>query len=182
MPNSLQPRGHQASVSSTISQSLLKFMPVELMLPSNHLILCHPFASCPQSFPGSFPVRQVFAWGAQSTGASASASVFLMHLWGWFPFRLDWFDFLAVQGTLKSLLQHHSSKASILWHSAFFMIKLSYPHMTTGKTPALTTCTFVGRVMSLLFDKLSSFVIDGAQAISSFWMFRRGDSFFRTLN
>ena len=125
MSNSLQPHGHQASVSSTISQSLLKFMPVESMMPSNHLILCHPFSSCPQPFPGSFAVRQVFAWGAQNTGASASASVFPMNLWGWFPFGLDWFDFLAVQGTLKSLLQHHNSRASVLQCSVI-MVQLSH--------------------------------------------------------
>ena len=75
-------------------------------------------------------------------------------------FQIDWFDPLAVQGTLKSLLQHHSSKASILWHSAFFMVQLSHPYMTTGKTIALTRWTFVGKVMSLLFNALSRFVID----------------------
>ena len=111
-----------------------------------------PFSSCPQSLQASesFPMSQLFAWGGQSTGVSASAS---------FPpkkspdrsFRMDWLDLLAVQGTLKSLLQHHSSKASILRCSAFFTVQFSHPYMTTGKTIALTRRTFVGKVMSLLF-------------------------------
>ena len=109
-----------------------------------------PFSSRLQSFPasGSFPRSQFFASGGQSIGVSASAS-----------FRIGWLDILAVQGTLKSLLQHHSSKASILRHSAFFIVQLSHPYMTTGKTIALTRRTFVGKVMSLLFSVLSSLVI-----------------------
>ena len=99
-----------------------------------------PFSSCPQSLPvsGSFPMSQLFAWGGQSTGVSAP---------GLISFRMDWLDLLAVQGTLKSLLQHHSSKASIFWHSTFFTVQLSHPYMTTGKTIALTRWTFVGKVM-----------------------------------
>ena len=99
-----------------------------------------PFSSCFQSFPASesFPMSQLFAWGGQSTGVSALASVLPM-----ISFRMDWLDLLAVQGTLKSLLQHHSSKASTLQHSAFFTVQLSYPYMTTGKTIALTRQTFV---------------------------------------
>ena len=98
-----------------------------------------PFSSCPQSLPasGSFPVSQLFAWGGQSIGVSASASVLPMNTQD-FSFRMDWLDLLAVQGTLKSLLQHHSSKASILWCSAFLTVQLSHPYMTIGKTIALT--------------------------------------------
>ena len=122
---------------------------------------CHPaisssvvfFSSCPQSFPalGSFPMSQLFTWGGQSIGVSASTSVLPMNEHpGLISFRMDWLDLLAVQGTLKSLLQYHSSKASILRCSAFFTIQLSHPYMTTGKSIALTRQTFVGKVMSLL--------------------------------
>ena len=97
----------------------------------------------------------LFTSGGQSIGVSASAPL----LSGLISFRIDWFDLLAVQGTLKSLLQHHSSKASILRHSAFFMVQISHPYMTTGKTIALTRQTFVGKVMSLLFTTLSRFVV-----------------------
>ena len=121
---------------------------------------CHPTvsSSCPQSFPasGSFPVSQRLTSGGQRTGVSASASVLPMNIQDWF--KMDWLDLLAVQGTLKSLLQHHSSKASILPHSAFFKVQLSHPYMTTGKTITFTK-TFVGKVMSLLFNMLSSLVI-----------------------
>ena len=103
-------------------------------------------------------MSQFFESGGQSIGVSASASVFPEHLW-LISFRMDWLDLLAVQGTLKSLLQHHSSKASILHHSAFFKVQLSHPYMTTGKTIALTRQTFVGKVMSLLFNMLSRLVI-----------------------
>ena len=118
-----------------------------------------PFSSCPQSFPasGSFPMSQFFASGGQSTGVSASASVLPVNIQDWFP--LWWFDLLAVQGTLKSRLQDHSSKASILWCSAFFMVQISHPCITTGKTIALTRWTFVGKVISLLFNMLSRLVI-----------------------
>ena len=114
-----------------------------------------PFSSCPQSFPvsGSFPTSQLFVSDDQSI--RASASVLPMSIQGWFPFRIDWFDLLAVERTLRGLLQHHSWKASILWCSAFFTVQLSQPYMTTGKTIALTICTFVGKVMSLLFNTLS---------------------------
>ena len=138
----------QAPLSITICQSLRKLMSIESVMPSNYLILCHPLSSCLQSFPasGSFPVNQLLAPGGQSIGASASASVFPMNIQDW----IDWLDLLAVQGTLKSLLQHHSSKATILQHSAFFMVQLSHPYMTTGKTIASTRYTFAGKVMSLL--------------------------------
>ena len=130
---------------------------------------CHPtisssvprFSSYPQSCPASesFPVSQLFASCHQSTGASASASVLPMNYSGLISFRIDWLDLLAVQGTLKSLLQYHSSKASILQCSVFYMVQLSHPYMTTGKTIALTIWTFVSKVMSLLFHMLSRLVI-----------------------
>ena len=128
---------------------------------------CHPaispsvvlFASCLQSFPasGSFPVRQFFTSGGQSIGVSASASVLPMNIQDWFP--LGWTDWISLQVTLKSLLQHYSSKASILWRSAFFMVQLSHPYMITGETIALTGCLFVSKVISMLFNILSRFVI-----------------------
>ena len=98
-----------------------------------------PFSFCPQSFPasGSFLMSRLFTSGGQSIGASASASVLPVNIHGWFP-KIEWFDLLAVQQTLKSLLQHHSSKASILWHLAFFMVRLSHLHMTTAKTSIYT--------------------------------------------
>ena len=102
-------------------------------------------------------MSQHFSSGGQSTGASASGLVLPMSIQSWYP-RTDWFD-LAVQGTLKSFLKHYRSKASILWHSAFFMVQLSYLHMTTGKDIAFTIWTFVGKLMSLLFNMLSRFVI-----------------------
>ena len=107
---------------------------------------------------GSFPMSQLLASGGQTIGASAPASVVPMNIQGWIfhiSFRIDWLDLLAVQGTLKSLLQHHSSKASILWCSAYFMVQLSHTYMTTGKTIALTIWTFGGKIMSLLFNWLS---------------------------
>ena len=104
-------------------------------------------------------MSQFFTSGGQSIGVSASASVLPMNIQDWFPLGWTWLDLLAVQGTLKSLLQHHSSKASILRHSAFFIVQFSHTHMTTGKTIALTEWTFVGKVMSLLFNILSRLVI-----------------------
>ena len=105
-------------------------------------------------------MSQFFASGGQSIGVSVSTSVLPMNIQDWFPlFRMDWLDLLTVQGTLKSLLQHHSSKASILWLSAFSVVQLSHPSMTVGKTTALTRWTFVGKVMSLLFIMLSRLVI-----------------------
>ena len=119
-----------------------------------------PFSSCPQSFPasGCFQMSQLFASGGQRTGVSASTSVLPKHP-GLLSFRMDWLDLLAVQGTHKSLLQHYSSKASILRCSTFFIVQLSHPYMTTGKTIALTRWTFVGKVMSLLFNMLFRLVI-----------------------
>ena len=120
-----------------------------------------PFSSRLQSFPasGSFQFSQFFAWGGQSIGSfSFSISPSNEHL-GLISFGMDWLDLLAVQGIFKSLLQHHSSKASILRYSAFFIVQLSHPYMTTGKTIALTRRTFVGKVMSLLLNMLSRLVI-----------------------
>ena len=140
----------QASLSITNSRSLLKLTSIESVMPSNHIILCRPFSSCLQSSPasGSFPVSQFFASGGQSIGVSASNISPSSEHSGPISFRMDWLDLLAVQGTVKSLLQHHSSKASILRRSAFFTVQLSHPYMTTGKTIALTRRTFVGKVMS----------------------------------
>ena len=117
-----------------------------------------PFSSCLQSFStsGSFQMSQLFSSGGQNIGVSASTSVLSMNT---DLFRMDWLDLLAIQGTLKSLLQHHCSKASILLCSAFFIVQLSYPYITMGKTIALTRRTFVSQVMSLLFNMLSRLVI-----------------------
>ena len=104
-------------------------------------------------------MSQVFASGGQSIGVSASTSVLPINIQGLISFRNNWLDLLAVQGTLKSLLQHHSSKASILWRSAFFVVQLSNPYMTNGKTIALTRWTFVDKVTSLLFNMLSGLII-----------------------
>ena len=151
----------QASLSITNSRSLLKLMSTELVMPSNHLMLCHPLLLPPSIFPSIrvFSNESVLhirwpEYGSFSFSISPSTEYS-----GMISFRIDWFDLLAVQETLKSLLQHHSSKASILWCSAFFIVQLSHPYMTTGKTIALTWQTFVGKVMSLLFNMLSSLVI-----------------------
>ena len=130
-------------------------------MPSNHLIFCHPLLLQPSIFPSirvfsnesALHIRWPKYWNFSFNISPSSEHP------GLISFRMDWLDHLAVQGTLKSLLQHHSSKASILWRSAFFIIQLSYPYMTTGKTIALTKWTFVGKVMSLLFNKLSRLVI-----------------------
>ena len=113
-----------------------------------------PFSSCPQSLPasGSFPMSQLFTWGSQSIGVSASASVLPMNVQDWSPLGWTGLDLLAVQGTLKSLLQHHSSEASILLCSAFFTVQLWHPYMTTGKTIVLTRWTLVGKVISMLLN------------------------------
>ena len=116
--------------------------------PSHPLLSPSPPAPDPSQHQ-SFPVSQLFAWGGQSTGVSALASLLPKKFPGLISFRMDWLDLLAVQGTLKSLLQHHSSKASILQCSSFFTVQLSHPYMTTGKTIALTRQTFVDKVMSL---------------------------------
>ena len=150
---------HQASLSFTISRSLLKFMSIESEMPFNHCILCRPLLS-----PSVFPIIKVFSnesalrirWPKYwSFNFSISPSNEYSEL---ISFRIDWCDLLVVQGTLKSLLQH-SLEASILQHSALFMVQLSHPFMTTGKTIALTTWTFMGKVMFLVFNMLSRLLI-----------------------
>ena len=149
-----------ASLSITNSWSLLKLTSIELVMPSNNLILCRLFSSCPQFFPtsGSFLMSQLFVSGDQSIGASISASVLPMNIQDWFPLGLTGLISLLSKG-LSRVFSNTSSKASILRHSAFFMVPLSHPYMTTGKTIALTRQTFVREVMSLLFKMLSRFVI-----------------------
>ena len=152
---------NQASLSIINSQSLLNLLSIESVMPCNHLILCHPLLLLPSIFPSIrvFPNESVLCirWPKYwSFNFNISPSD---EYSGLISFRMDWLDLLAIQGTLKSLLQHHSSKASILWCSAFFIVQLSHPYMTTGKTIALTRQTFVGKVMSLLFNTLSRLVI-----------------------
>ena len=136
---------HQTTLSITNSRSLLKLISIELVMPFNHLILCHPLL-----LPSIFPSIRVFCnesvlcirWPKYWSFSISLSNEYS----GLISFRIDWFDLLEVQGTLKSLLQHHSLKTSILWHSAFFIVQLSHPYMTTGKTIALTRQTFVGKV------------------------------------
>ena len=147
-------------MSITNSRSLPKLMSIKLVLLSNHLILCCPLLLPPSIFPSirvfsnestlciRWPKYWSFSFNINSSNEHS----------GLISFRMDWLDPLAIQGTLNSLLQHHSSKASILQHSAFFIVQLSHPYMTTGKTIALTTRTFVDKVMSLLFNMLSRLV------------------------
>ena len=151
----------QASLSITNSRSLLKLMSIESMITSNHLILCYPLLLLPSIFPSIrvfsnesvLPNRWPKYWSF-----SFNISPFTEHP-GPISLRMDWLNLLVVQGTLKSLLQHHSSKASILLPSALFIVQLSHPYMTNGKTIALIRWTFVGKVMSLLFNMLSRLVI-----------------------
>ena len=147
----------QAPLSSTDSQSLLRFMSIEPMMLSDHLILCRPFLLLPSVFPSIrvFSNESALHIRWPNIGASASIAVLPMTI----SFRIDWLDLLAVQGTLKSLLQHHNLKTSVLRHSAFFRVQLSYLYMSTGKNIALTRWAFVGKVMSLLVNILSRFVI-----------------------
>ena len=152
---------HQPSLSFTNSRSPPKPISIELLMPSNQLILCHPLVLLPLIFPSIRVFSNESAlhmrW-AKYWNFSFNISPSNEHP-GLISFRMDWMDLLAVQGTLKSLLQHNSSKASILWCSAFFIVQLSHPYMTTGKTISLTRQTFVGKVMSLLFNMLSMLVI-----------------------
>ena len=161
---SLRPHGLQHArppLSFSISQSLLKLIYIELVMPSNHLILCHPLLLLPSIFPSirvfsnksALHIMRPKYWSF-----SFSISPFYEYS-GLISFRMDWLDLLAVQGTLRSLLQHHSSKASILRRSVFFIVQPSHPYMTTGKIIPLTRWTFVGKVMSLLFNMLSRLVI-----------------------
>ena len=152
---------HQASLSMTNSRSSLRLTSIKLVMPSSHLILCHPLFHLPPIPPSirvfsnesTLHVRWLKYWSF-----SFSISPSKEHP-GLISFRMDWLDLLTVQGTLKSLLQHHSSKASVLRCSAFFTVQLSHPYMTTGKTIALTRRTFVGKIMSLLLNMLSRLVI-----------------------
>ena len=151
----------QASLSITNFQTLFKRMSIESVMPSNHLILCCPLLLLPLIFPRirvfSNELVLCIRWPKY---CSFSFSISPSNEYsGLISFRIDWFALLAVQGTLKSLLQHHSLKASILRCSVFFTVQLSHPYMTTGKTIVLTVCTFVGKVMSQLFNMQSRFVI-----------------------
>ena len=163
MYNSVTPwtAAYQAPLFSIVSHNWLKFMSIKLVVLSYHLILCHPLLPSPSIFPS---IRVFFNESALHSrwpkywGFRFSISPSNEHS-GLISFRIGWFDLLAVQGTLKSLLQQYNSKASILWCSAFFMVQLSHPYMTTGKTIALTSQIFVGQVMSLLFNMWSRLVI-----------------------
>ena len=140
----------QDSLSITNSQSFLKFMSIKWVMPSNHLILCHPLLLPPSIFPNIrvysnesvFCIRWKTYWSFSFIISPSNEYL------GLISFRIDWFDLLAVQGTLKSLRQYHSSKASMLWCSAFFMVQLSHPYITSGKTIALIRWTFVGKCLS----------------------------------
>ena len=149
----------QASLSITNSQSLPKPVSIESVMPSNCLILRHPLLLLRSIFPSIrvFPNESALRISGHSIGVSASTSVLPMNTQDWSP--LDWLDLLEVQGTLKILFQHYSSKASILQHSAFFIVQLSHPYTATGKTTALIRQTFVGKAMSLLFNMWSKLVI-----------------------
>ena len=150
---------HQAPLSSTFPQSLLKSMSIESVMLSNHVILCHPLLLLPSVFAS---IRIFFnesalhiRWPKYCSFSISPSNEYS----GLISFRIDWFNLLSVQGILKSLLQHHSLEASILQYSAFFMVQSSHPYMTTGKTIALTRWTFIGQVMFLLFNTLPRFVI-----------------------
>ena len=150
---------HQASLSFTNSRSLFKLISIKSVMPSSHLILCHPLILLPSissvtvfSKESVLHIRWLKYW-------NFSFNICPSNEYSEYSFRMDWLDFHAVQGTLKSHLQHHSSKASILQHPAFIIIQLSHPYMTIGKTIALTRQTFVGKVMSLLFNMLSRLVV-----------------------
>ena len=159
-PHELQ-HSRPPSLSITNSQSLLKLMSIKSVMPSSHLILCHPLLLLPPIPPSirvfsnesTLHMRWPKYWSFSFNISPSNEHP------GLISFRMDWLDLRVVQGTLKSLLQHHSSKASILRCSAFFTVQLSHPYMTTGKAIALTRWTFVGKVMSLLFNMLSRLVI-----------------------
>ena len=152
---------HQSSLRITNSRSLLKLISIESVMSSNHLIFCCPLLLLPLIFPSIRVFSSVSVLCIMWPNYwSFSFNISLSNEYsGLISFRMDWLDLLAVQATLKSLLQHHSSKASILLHSAFLIVQLSHPYMTTGKTIAFSSQTFVGKVMSLLFNMLSRLVI-----------------------
>ena len=161
MSDSLQPHVLQQALSITNSHSLLKLMSIELVMPPNYLILCHPLLFSLSIFPSikvfskesvlhnRWPKYQTFSISISPSNEYSEQ----------ISFRIDWLDLLAVQGTVKSLLQYHSSKGSIIQHSAFLIVQLSHPYLTDGKTIALTRWTFVVKVISLLFNMLSRLVI-----------------------
>ena len=159
--DSLRPHECQTSLSITNSRSPPITMSIESVMPSNHLILCRPLFLLPSIFPSirvfssesALHIRWPKCWSFSFNVSPSNEQP------GLISFRMDWLDLLSVQGTLKSLLQHHSSKASILQDSAFFIVQLSHPYTTSGKTIALTRWTFLGKVMSLLFNMLSKLVI-----------------------
>ena len=151
----------QASLSIANSQSLLKLMSIESVMPSNHLMLCRPLLLLPSIFPSiivfsnesALHIRWSKYWSFSFNIGTSNEHP------GLISFKMNWLDLRSVHGTLKSLLQHHYSKVSILWRSAFFTVQLSHPYMTTGKTIPLTRWNFVGKIMSLLFNMLSRLVI-----------------------
>jgi len=162
----------QASLSITNFRSLLQLMSIKSVMSSNHLILCHPLLLLPSIFlsimvfsnESTLHIRWPKYWSFSFNISRYSVLI---------SFSMDWLDLLAVQGTLKSFLQHHSSKASILWCSAFFVVQLSHPYMTIGKTIALIKWTFVGKVMPLLFNMLSRLVIvflPGSEQLLISWL------------
>ena len=151
----------QASLSITNSQSSLRLMSIESVMPSSHLILCRPFLLLPPIPPSIrvFSNESALCMRWTKYWSFSFSIIFSKEIPGLISFRMDWLGLLAVQGTLKSLLQHRSSKASILWSLAYFTVQLSHPYMTTGKTVALTRWTFIGKVISLLLNMLSRLVI-----------------------
>ena len=160
----------QASLSCTVSQILLKLMSIESMMPSNHLVLSHPLLIMPSIYlrfkvfsnESALPIRWPKYWSFSFSISSSNEYL------GLISFRIDWLDLLAVLGTITSLLQHYSSKASILQCSVFFTVQLSHPYMTTGKTKVLTVQSFVSQVMSLFFNMLSRFALIFFQRASVF--------------
>ena len=171
---------HQACLSIILSWNLLEFMSIELGMPSNHPILCYPLLFVPSVFPSirvfSNKLAPCIRW-PKCLSFSFSISPSNEYDSGLFSFRIDWFGLFAVQGTLKSLLQNLSSKASVLLHSVFFMVQLSHSYRTAGKTIALTIQTFVSKVMSLLFNMLSRFVTVFLSRCKSLYFM---DAFFRS--
>ena len=171
--DSLRSNVCQGSLSITNSRSPPKPMSIESMMPSNHLILCCPLLLLPSIFPSVrvFSNESALCIRWPNTGVSASTSVLPINTQDWSP--LGWTGWILQSKGLKSLLQHHSSKASILRHSAVFIVQLSHPYMTTGKTIALTRWTFIGKVMSLLFNTLSRLVITllpGSKCLLISWL------------
>ena len=169
------PAAGQVPRSFTVSRSLLKFMSIESVMLSIHFILCSPILLLPLIFPSirAFQMSQFFPSGGQSIGVSASASVPPVNIQDWFLSGWTVWNLFDIRGTLKSLLQHHSPKASTLWCSAFFMVQLSHPYMTARKNIALTIGAFVSKVRSLLFNMLSNFIIAFLSRSKHFFLIER---------